>query len=102
MAEESITNLVKKYAQKVSTYFPIKRVLLFGSYALGKQHPNSDIDVAIVLVDEPKNILKIEATLYKLRRDIDLRIEPILVDDENDKSGFWEEISQYAKEVHYT
>ena len=100
MVEESVTNLVKRYAQKVSAYFPLKRVILFGSYALGKGNPSSDIDVAIVLKDEPKDILKTEATLYKLRRNIDLRIEPILVDDQNDRSGFWAEISRYGQEIY--
>ena len=100
MAEIAIIDLVKRYAIKVSAFFPVKRVFLFGSYALGKERSYSDIDVAIILRDEPNDILETEVTLYKLRRDIDLRIEPILVDDKNDKSGFWDEISRYGKEVY--
>ena len=39
---------IKKYLFKVSKHFKIEHAYLFGSYANGKAHKESDIDLAIV------------------------------------------------------
>ena len=56
----------------------------------------NDIDIAVVLNKRPKSILDTEAELFRIGMDIDVRIEPRLVDAKNDLSGFWEEISSYG------
>ena len=44
-------------------------------------------------LDEMKgNILDEEFKLYKLRRGIDSRIEPVLIDDKNNPGGFASEV----------
>jgi len=100
MVERSAIKNVRKYARLIRARFPVKTVMLFGSYARGCQKPDSDIDVAVVLKEEPENVLATEAELYKLRRSIDLRIEPRLVDDTRDPSGFWQEILKYGRIVY--
>ena len=44
-----ILNIVKKYVEKITKEFTITAVYLFGSYAKGTEHKDSDIDVAIIL-----------------------------------------------------
>jgi predicted nucleotidyltransferase len=78
----------------------MKKVILYGSFARGTQHKDSDIDVAIVLEKPPADFLKTESEAYRLCRDIDLRIEPVIVDDENDPGGFYDDISRYGMVIY--
>jgi predicted nucleotidyltransferase len=63
------------YAQVVTKAFKVKGIYLFGSFAKGNFHTDSDIDIAIVFSDF-SNILDIQLELMRLRRSIDSRIEP--------------------------
>lgn len=64
-----------RYLDFVKGKFDIQTALLFGSYAKGTNHEDSDIDIAIVL-KHVNDIIDIQIELMKLRRKIDLRIEP--------------------------
>ena len=94
MASEIIVDIVKRYAEIIKEKFPVKSVILFGSYARGTQHLHSDIDVAVVLKEPPENFLDAETELFSLCRNVDIRIEPVIVDDQDDSGGFYEEISR--------
>jgi hypothetical protein len=41
-----------------------------------------------------------EARLFRLRREIDARIEPVLLEESNDKSGFLEEILKTGEIIY--
>lgn len=75
MGKEEALNIAEKYLRKVSGYYSIINALLFGSYAKGTNNEDSDIDIALVLKNVP-DIIDAQIELMKLRRDIDLRIEP--------------------------
>ena len=49
---------------------------LFGSYAKGNQHENSDIDIAIVLNDDEVNNFDTEVKLMVIRKGDETLIEP--------------------------
>jgi len=53
---------------------------------------DSAIDVAVIVDELNIDILEAQALLYKLRRDLDLRIEPVLLLENKDRSGFLEEV----------
>lgn len=53
----------------------IWRLYLYGSFAKGTQHPESDIDLAIFLDKEDIDGIKDDLELMQLRWDIDLNIE---------------------------
>jgi len=82
-----IMKIVKEYANEVKKNYDIEAVILFGSYAKGTSHKDSDIDVAIVTDNITTNIFEEELKLVKLRRNIDTRIEPHLIIVEDYKSG---------------
>ena len=88
MDKEQVVEIVQKYYDVIKNLFNIKRVMLFGSYSNGFPREWSDIDVAIFLNEKPEDLIAAESLLYKLRRNIDSRIEPIIIYDENDPSGF--------------
>ena len=76
----------------VSKHFDLDKVVLFGSYAKGNPKEDSDIDVAIIVNSISKDYFSYAPLLWKLRREIDDRIEPILIEKNHDESGFLSEI----------
>jgi predicted nucleotidyltransferase len=92
MDNSEIVIKLSKYKMLVSEYFDVDQVVLFGSYAKGNQHEYSDIDVAIIVNSIQLDFFVYAPILWKLRRDIDERIEPVLLEKNNDKSGFLNEI----------
>jgi len=92
MDKEQVIELVKKYTDVIRKKFNVNKVVLYGSYSRGDQKEWSDIDVAVFINEKEGDILTNEFNLYKLRRDIDSRIEPIILDEENDESGFAQEV----------
>ncbi len=68
----------------ISTKYSIRQAILFGSFAKGTNHEDSDIEIAIV-VNNAFDIIYAQIDLMKLRRKIDLRIEPnpFLISDFN-------------------
>ncbi|MFO7723397.1 MAG: nucleotidyltransferase domain-containing protein [Bacteroidales bacterium] len=72
--KEAIT-VAAQYANAISLKYELIKVILFGSYARGNYHKDSDIDIAVVLKDF-NNLIEIQRELMRLRRTIDSRIEP--------------------------
>lgn len=101
MDKEQIIVLVQKYYEVIRKHFNIKKVVLFGSYSSGEPKECSDIDVAVFLHEKPKDLILAESELYKLRRNIDSRIEPIIIYDD-DPSGIAAEILNKGIVVYST
>jgi uncharacterized protein len=75
MDKRQAIEIAMKYLDSLKGKFDIQKALLFGSYAKGTYHEESDIDIAIVL-KHVNDIIDTQIELMKLRRKIDLRIEP--------------------------
>jgi uncharacterized protein len=99
MDKTEAINKAKRYRLLVKDYFPIEKMYLFGSYARNTNREDSDIDVAIVVNHIKGDFFSINPLLWKLRRQIDDRIEPILIEKDNDQSGFLSEIQKYGIEI---
>jgi predicted nucleotidyltransferase len=102
MDKEQIIKLVQNYSEIIIKYFNVSKVVLFGSYASGLSKEWSDIDVAVFLSEKPVDLIAAESTLFKLRRNIDSRIEPIIIYDMNDPSGFPVEILNKGIMIYQT
>jgi predicted nucleotidyltransferase len=96
---EIITKLIL-YKELVSKYFNVEKMYLFGSYARETQQQYSDIDVAIVVKDLKEDFFTYAPRLWKLRVEIDPRIEPVLFELGKDPSGFLEEIVRTGIEIN--
>jgi len=92
MDKSEVIKKLKRYKLLVSEHFDIDSLVLFGSYAKGNQNDDSDIDVAVVVNSIDKDYFTYAPLLWKLRREIDDRIEPVLMEKERDDSGFLQEI----------
>lgn len=75
MDKSEAINIAHKYLELIYTKYNVQSALLFGSYAKGTFHDDSDIDIAIIL-NSVGDIIDTQADLMRLRRKIDLRIEP--------------------------
>jgi predicted nucleotidyltransferase len=67
--------IVGKYIESLSNKYVILQAFMFGSFANGTNHNDSDIDVAIV-INNVADIIDTQIDMMKLRRKVDLRIEP--------------------------
>lgn len=89
-----IMESIQKYIEKISKYYKIEAIILFGSYAKGTENADSDIDIAVISSDF-KNIIQDGADLIGYTWKIDTRIEPhpITMDDyENIATPFVQEV----------
>ena len=73
--DRKIMKSIKEYIQKISQYYKIETIILFGSYAKGTQNEDSDIDIAIIS-DDFKDLIDDMADLIGYTWKIDTRIEP--------------------------
>ena len=99
MDQSEAINKVKQYKSLLSEHIMFEKVYIYGSYATDNQHDDSDIDVAIVVDQILGEYFSTVPLLWRLRRQVDDRIEPILIQKENDKSGFLSEIIKSGIEI---
>ncbi len=101
MDKTEVIAKLKKYTDLVKKIFPVQSVILFGSYSKDRPRADSDIDVAIVLENLGEDTLPYEVELFKLRRQIDSRIEPVLFEvGQKDPSGFLQQILETGEIIY--
>ena len=86
--KKTAREIAVKYAEEVKKVLNPKAVILFGSCVNGATHEYSDIDIAIVVSDFDGNWLETASQLFNLTWDISIDIEPHLMDEAHDPSGF--------------
>jgi predicted nucleotidyltransferase len=100
---EAIIEKVSAYKELVKKYFPVEveQFWLFGSYAKGSPHKDSDIDVALVVnhLNDDYSILTTEPILWKLCEQVDFRIEPHVIARDTDYAGMLDEIGRTGVEI---
>ena len=97
MDKREALNIASTYIDSISSKYIISQAILFGSFAKGTNHDDSDIDIAIV-VNNGLDIIDTQIDLMKLRRKIDLRIEPhpFMIGDFNNSNPVVNEILKYG------
>ena len=76
MDKREAVEIAEKYVQAINGRFNLEKVFLFGSAVKGNFNSGSDIDIALVIPDE-EDRLNAQIELMKLRRSVDVRIEPL-------------------------
>ncbi len=99
MDKSEVISKVKAYKSLLMKHFKMENVYLFGSYARGTSREDSDIDVAIVVDHIDGDYFSINPLLWKLRRQIDDRIEPILIEKKFDDGNFLDEVKRNGIEI---
>ena len=101
MDKAAAIDLAKKYAELVKASFPpVKKIVLYGSYAHGSQREHSDIDIAVVVDELDVDLLESSSALYRLTDKVDVRIEPVILEEKHDRSGFLAEILKTGEIIY--
>jgi predicted nucleotidyltransferase len=98
--KRAIREIALKYANEVCKTLEPKSIILFGSHINGTPNKDSDIDIAVVFSSFKGNWLETAAFLCGLKRRINLDIEPHLMDDTKDPSGFLEHIMKTGEVIY--
>ena len=73
--DAELKKIIMRYIERISEFYCVEAVYLFGSFVKGTQHKWSDIDLAIISKDI-KDEVKDMGKLFALTWGIDTRIEP--------------------------
>lgn len=87
---------LRKYKKLLSKFMKFDTMILFGSHARGTAREDSDVDVAIVVDELSGDYFSTRPLLWKIRREIDDRIEPVLIEKGHDDSGFLSEVMKHG------
>lgn len=100
MDKKTAINIAKRYLKSVNEKYQIESAILFGSFARGTNHPDSDIDLAIVF-KTVKDLIDLQIELLNLRSDDDLLIEPhpFAVNDFNETNPIVSDIKKNGIEI---
>ena len=99
---EYIIEKVKDYqalVKKSDFPMPIEAVYLFGSFAKGTANKDSDIDVALVVNHFDGDYFEVIPSIWRLRENIDFRIEPHVIARDTDYAGFLDEIQRTGVQI---
>jgi predicted nucleotidyltransferase len=99
MDKSAVIKIAEAYAKLVLQNMKPIEIILYGSYAKGTAREDSDIDIAIVVSKVVRDFLD-EALLYRLRHQIDNRIEPKLIVESHDYSGFLEDVRKTGYTIY--
>lgn len=75
MDKNEAIKMAKRFVEAVDRKYKVEKAILFGSYAKGTYHEDSDIDLALVF-DSVDDIIEMQIELLNMRSDEDLFIEP--------------------------
>ena len=83
MDQKSAIEIGRKYLLLLLQHdYPVKQMFLYGSYARGNHHKDSDIDLAIIMKELP-DPFQTQVNLLKLTWKFDTRVEPHPFDEKD-------------------
>jgi len=88
----AVKDLAAKYAGEVRKILSPNSILIFGSHINGNPTEYSDIDIAIICNNFEGDWYETTIALSRLAREFSFDIEPHLLDENLDDSGFVEHI----------
>jgi predicted nucleotidyltransferase len=100
MDKREVIEKTRTFALSLPSNLNLREVVLFGSWVDGSPSEESDIDIAVVVKELKSDYLNLLTKLYHLASTIDIRIEPLLFEENKDDSGFLEEILKRGEIVY--
>jgi predicted nucleotidyltransferase len=92
MDRAEVIEILKRYKELLSKQMNFESSILFGSCTKGGQREDSDIDVAVVVDEMSGDYFETRPILWKISREVDDRIEPLILERKHDDSGFLTEV----------
>ncbi|MBP6962813.1 MAG: nucleotidyltransferase domain-containing protein [Armatimonadetes bacterium] len=100
MDKAEAIRVARRYSDRVRKRMPVRKVVLYGSQLSGTAREDSDIDIAVITCGLGGDFLDLAAELYRLRSEVDIHIEPILLDETRDRSGFVKEVLRTGERIY--
>lgn len=75
MDKRQALSIANRFVSTVKSKYDVRKAILFGSFSKDTNRDDSDIDIALIFNNIP-DIIDMQIELMKLRRNVDLRIEP--------------------------
>jgi len=95
-----IRKIVKSFTDSVCQKYKPKQVILFGSHVNGEPHKYSDIDIAVIFEFVEGDFLGTWSELFGLCEGISFDIEPHLLDETCNRSGFLDYIRKTGEIIY--
>jgi uncharacterized protein len=90
MVKREIAGIIRRFGKTLEGEgINVSKIILYGSYASGKFHKDSDIDVAIVSPDFGIDRFEEGVKLFQIACKIDPRIEPIPISLTSYQNDTW-------------
>lgn len=90
MGKNQALKIIKKFVKRLGEEgIFVDRVILYGSYAAGKEQRDSDIDVAIVSRDFGRDRVEEGIVLHRIAGKVDTRLEPVPISVEAYENDTW-------------
>jgi len=100
LTQDEVRQIAHKYADLVRQKYDPTRIILFGSQVNGTPHEYSDIDIAVIFNGFMGDRRKTIDDLWKIRNNIIAPIEPHLLDETSDPSGFVEHVVETGEVIY--
>jgi len=98
--KNEVRKIAEQYAEEVKKFISPASVILFGSYVNGNPHEWSDIDIAVVMNGFEGDWHETASHLCGLCLNISIDIEPHLMDEQHDRSGFLEHVKKTGEVIY--
>ena len=100
--KERVRTIAQRYSNEVRKVLNPASIILFGSYVNDNPNEWSDIDIAVLVNNiEGEEWYNSRILLQRLRRNLDfIDIEPHLLDENHDPSGFVEHVIKTGEIVY--
>lgn len=100
MDKEQVVKITQEFTSILPSDFDLRKVVLYGSWVYGHPHEDSDIDIAVIVQELRSDYLDLLTKLYHLATSVDVRIEPLLFEEDNDESGFLSQILNHGEVIY--
>ena len=101
MERELAIGYARDFAAAVRRFMDTEAVHLFGPYAEGTEEEDSDIDVAVVVRDVPREYTDqdTELVLWSMAQGISEKIDPVLLFTEGTSQDFLKDLQQKGESL---
>ena len=90
MVAEEIREIIRQFVEMlISRGIHVDKALLYGSYAVGTETPDSDLDLAVISPDFGKDRFSEGKMLMQLAWRIDPRLHPVPLSSESFEKDTW-------------
>jgi len=100
LGKEQVRQIAHRYADRVRQDYDPLRVILFGSQINGIPNEDSDIDIAVIFKNYEGDWYDTWSKLCDMIWHINLDIEPHMMDEDYDPSGFLEHVYKTGEVIY--